>query len=213
MIRPPIPARLGAFVHLYPGKLLKIINTHGTQVVDTWAFTSLPNGTTKESSFKFRYLSMCHTKSALSKLTLNANDSLLDNARQPMLTLIGDKSDSVHGLLFVVCDAHQCEQLGVKRFHDSCAYNLVTQLDKTLTSSKENLSGAITLASLATGGWTPDPLKLFMNVPMKVVGDGKGGKTSLAAPSCPGGGLCCIGSRGRMYGHHECLSDGFNIDL
>jgi uncharacterized protein YcgI (DUF1989 family) len=119
MARLPILARSGAFVRLHPGKLLKIINTHGTQMVDTWAFTSLPNDTIKESSFKFKYLSMCHTRSALSKLTLNTNDALLDNVRQPMLTLVDDTSGGVHDLLFAACDPHRYEQLGLKWFHGS----------------------------------------------------------------------------------------------
>jgi uncharacterized protein len=106
-----------------------------------------------------------------------------------MLTLVDDASGGAHDLLFTACDAHRYEQLGVKGFHDNCTKNLVTQLDKTLAFSKEmserNLSGAITSANLSTGSWTPDPLNLFMNVPVRAVGDGKGGKMSLATPSCP----------------------------
>src|SRR5208282_2298652 len=33
-----IPARRGKAVRLGKGRQLKLINTHGTQVVDTWAF-------------------------------------------------------------------------------------------------------------------------------------------------------------------------------
>jgi uncharacterized protein YcgI (DUF1989 family) len=58
--------------------------------------------------------------------------------------------------------------------------------------SEGSLSGAITSASLATGSWTPDPLNLFMNMPVKALGDGKGGKTCLAAPSCPKGGYVVL---------------------
>ena len=34
-----IPARHGLAIPLKAGETLKIINTHGTQVIDTWAFT------------------------------------------------------------------------------------------------------------------------------------------------------------------------------
>ena len=196
MARLPIPARSGAFAHLHPGQLLKIINTHGAQVVDTWAFAVLPNGSINEYSFQFRYLSMCHTRSALAKLTLSTNDTLLDNARQPMLTLVEDTSGGVHDLLFAACDSHRYEQLGVKGFHESCADNLQKQLDEALNSfrvmSNGFLSGAVASAGLVTDRWTPDPLNLFMNVAVKAAEDGKGGSVSLAAPSCPRGGYVVL---------------------
>ncbi len=184
---------------MQPGQLFKIINTHGTQVVDTWAFTILRNASIKYSSFQFRYLSMCHTRSALSRLTLHTNDTLLDNAREPMLTLVEDTSGGVHDLLFAACDSHRYDQLGVKGFHDSCANNLGTQLGGALKSFGENpnrlLSGAIASASLITDTWTPDPLNLFMNIPVEVVEDGHGGKTRLAAPNCPKGGYVVLKSK------------------
>ena len=35
-----IPARRGVAVHVGKGQKIKIINTHGNQVVDFWAFNS-----------------------------------------------------------------------------------------------------------------------------------------------------------------------------
>jgi hypothetical protein len=44
-----IPARRGAYVHLKPGQKLKMINTHGNQVIDFWAF-SFPAASTLTST-------------------------------------------------------------------------------------------------------------------------------------------------------------------
>jgi len=142
--------------------------------------------------------SLCHTRTALSKLTLGVNDTLRDNARQPVLTLVEDTSEGVHDLLFAACDRHRYQQPGVEGFHESCADNLLKQLDEALSSframSKGFLSGVVASAGLATDRWTPDPLNLFMNVPVKAAEDGKGGKMSLAAPSCPKGGYIVLGA-------------------
>ena len=35
-----IPARRGAAARVTAGQRVKVINTHGTQVVDTWAFSA-----------------------------------------------------------------------------------------------------------------------------------------------------------------------------
>ena len=36
-----IPARRGTAVHIAKGQSVKVINTHGEQVVDTWAFNTV----------------------------------------------------------------------------------------------------------------------------------------------------------------------------
>ncbi|CAM6125683.1 unnamed protein product [Calypogeia fissa] len=171
MARVPIPARSGAFVNLKPGQRLKIVNTHGTQVVDTWALSALADdyhATTATS--RSRYLSMCHTRTALGKLSVATNDILRDNIREPMLKLIEDTSGGVHDLLFAACDAHRYAQLGV--------------------DGKAGRKGSRSIGLLDT--WIPDPLNLFMNVPVTAVEAGKGGKVSLAAPTCPIGGYVVL---------------------
>src|ERR1035438_9805767 len=71
-----IPAREGRAVKVGRGQALKIINTFGHQVVDFWAFDARDLGI---------YLSMEHTRAALSRLTPRAGDLLVDNWREPML--------------------------------------------------------------------------------------------------------------------------------
>ena len=39
-----IPARQGRAVRLAKGQRIKLINTHGSQVVDTWAFNAADLG-------------------------------------------------------------------------------------------------------------------------------------------------------------------------
>lgn len=51
-----IPARQGKALHLKKGQFIRVINTHGSQVVDTWAF--------KEDDLN-ELMSMEHTRSAI----------------------------------------------------------------------------------------------------------------------------------------------------
>ena len=202
-----IPARSGAFAHLQPGQRLKISNPHGTQVVDTWAFTTIiPDGSssslTKRDVFNFKNLSMIHTRSALAKLTLAANDALRDNEREPLLTLTEDTCGGVHCMLFAACDRHRYRQLGAEG-HDSCGDNLKTELGKvaSLLSEEETESAAAdrglgtALASASNAseqGWLPDPVNLFMNLSVAALEEGRGGALRLAAPVCPRGGYVVL---------------------
>lgn len=54
-----VPARHGRAVALAAGQILEVINTHGTQVVDTWAFAA---GDPAE------FMSMAHTRSVNSRI-------------------------------------------------------------------------------------------------------------------------------------------------
>ncbi len=54
-----IPARRGVAVHICKGEKVKIINTHGNQVVDFWAFNSEHSG---------EFMSMEHCRVGLGRL-------------------------------------------------------------------------------------------------------------------------------------------------
>ena len=189
-----IPGRSGAFAHLQPGQKVKISNPHGNQVVDTWAFATVANGANREV-FNFKHLSMIHTRSALAKLTLAPNDILRDNEREPMLTLTEDTCGGAHCMLFAACDKHRYRQLGVEG-HDSCGDNLKQELSKAAslfqTSAAEGLGPALTSASRASQGWLPDPVNLFMNLPVTALEGGMGGNLRLADPKCPEGGYVVL---------------------
>lgn len=115
-----IPARCGHAVRLACGREIKVINTHGRQVVDTWAFASDDPG---------EFMSMEHTRSCLERLGPAVGDSLYSNQRRPILTLVEDTSPGVHDTLLSACDAERYRLLGHEGSHDNCADNLIGVLD------------------------------------------------------------------------------------
>jgi hypothetical protein len=136
-----IPARSGVAVELAEGATIKVINTHGHQVVDTWAFN---RDDMAES------MSMEHSRASLLKLVPQAGDTLITNRRRAILTVIEDTTAGVHDTLIAACDKHRYRQLGVEGHHDNCTDNLTLALARL---------GLKTLD-------TPCPLNLFMNVPV-----------------------------------------------
>jgi uncharacterized protein len=136
-----IPARRGKAVHLRRGQTVRVINTTGQQVVDTWAFRA---GDIAE------FMSMEHSRVAIERVIPGIGDALVTNRRRPILTLVEDTSGGVHDTLFAACDRWRYEVLGCKEYHDNCSDNL-----------------AAGLAGLGlTPPETPAPLNLFMNIPV-----------------------------------------------
>jgi uncharacterized protein YcgI (DUF1989 family) len=78
-----IPARKGKAAFLDKGQRIKVINTHGQQVIDTWAFnrTDLTE-----------FMSMEHSRTALSRIMARVGDSMVTNRRRPILALTEDTS-------------------------------------------------------------------------------------------------------------------------
>ena len=74
-----IPARRGAAARVAAGQRVKVINTHGTQVVDTWAFSA---GDVNE------WMSMEASRAWFLKLRAAVGDAFLSNQRRPILTLV-----------------------------------------------------------------------------------------------------------------------------
>ncbi|KAJ4253445.1 hypothetical protein NW762_010603 [Fusarium torreyae] len=139
---PQLLARRSAAVQLKKGQHLQVINTHGKQVVDFWAFNP------KDSH---DYLSMSHTRATLSSISLRKGDKLYSSRRKPIFTLIKDTTPGIHDLLFPACDAERYRMLGAVGYHDSCHDNMHKGL-KDFPEIK------------VTDDWVPDPLNLFMNV-------------------------------------------------
>lgn len=140
-----LAARSGVALRLAQGERLRIINTHGTQVVDFWAF--VPDGPAEQ-------LSMSHSRNAWYRLSPRAGDPLLTDRRNTMLTLVEDRSPGIHDTLIPCCDATRYAQLGHPG-HASCA---------------ENFAAAISALGVAGPELPPAPLNLFMNVPMRANG-------------------------------------------
>jgi len=140
-----IPARKGVAARVQEGQVVTIINTHGSQVVDTWAFSA---GDMTE------FMSMEHSRGAMLRVNPRLGDTLRSNRRRPMLTVVRDTSGGVHDTLIAACDRYRYEQLGHVGHHDNCT---------------DNLAAALAALGLAPSE-TPSPLNLFMNIPID--GDG-----------------------------------------
>src|SRR4029077_2019195 len=126
---------------LRKGQRLKVINTTGQQVVDTWAFNA-------EDMREF--MSMEHSRVAIGRIIPAIGDALVTNRRRPILTLIEDTSGGIHDTLFAACDRWRYEMLGCTEYHDNCTDNLTAALAQLSLMPPE----------------TPAPLNLFMNIPV-----------------------------------------------
>lgn len=140
-----IPARSGRAVPLKAGQSIKIINTHGHQVVDTWAFNAHDLN---------EFMSMEHMRAFINRIRPKTGDKLVTNKRRPILTLVEDTSPGIHDTFIAACDIYRFQGLGCTEYHDNCADNL--------------------RAGMAGIGLTPpevpSPLNLWMNIPIN--GDG-----------------------------------------
>ena len=110
---------------------------------------------------------MAQSRQKLGKIRLSIDDTLLDTKRRPMMTLVEDTSSGVHDMLYPPCDAAryaEADQDG----HDSCAGNLRTALRDAQDSKLvgEGSPVAELEQCMEKWGWTPEPLNLFMNVPL-----------------------------------------------
>jgi uncharacterized protein len=140
-----LPARHGRGVRVDRGASVKVINTHGSQVVDTWAFTL---------SDPRQYSSMDHTRSVNSNIFANRGTMIVSDLREPMLLLSEDTSPGRHDTLLCPCSSPVYRELGWTGHHRSCA---------------DNLHEALSEFDMALS-FTPASLNLFMNVPVAADG-------------------------------------------
>ena len=136
-----IPARRGKAMRLAAGQSVKVINTFGQQVVDTWAFAATDIR---------EFMSMEHTRIAIGRIIPKIGDPLVTNRRRPLLTLTEDTSGGIHDTLIAACDRWRYELLGCVGYHDNCTDNLAAGLAELGLAPPE----------------TPSPLNLFMNIPV-----------------------------------------------
>lgn len=141
-----VPARKGLAIKIAKGQSFSVVNTHGTQVVDTWAFNAADIA---------EFMSMEHTRAGLRRLCARTGDAYLTNKRRPILTVTDDTSPGRHDTLVAACDVHRYHQLGHEGHHDNCTENLADALKALGLKATE----------------TPAPLNLFMNIPWELNGD------------------------------------------
>jgi uncharacterized protein len=136
-----IPARRGKAAILSAGQSVKVVNTFGQQVVDTWAFNLADIG---------EFMSMEHTRIAIGRIIPKVGDALVTNRRRPILRLAEDTSGGIHDTLVAACDRWRYELLGCPTYHDNCTDNLAAAMGELDLAPPE----------------TPSPLNLFMNIPV-----------------------------------------------
>ena len=140
-----IPARSGKAGVVQRDQRVKVINTHGQQVVDTWAFSSAD---------LTEFMSMEHSRTSLGRIMPAVGQSMVTNRRRPILTVVEDTSGGVHDTLLAACDRYRYEQLGCEEYHDNCTDNLAAGLAELGLEPPE----------------TPSPWNLFMNIPVEADG-------------------------------------------
>ena len=135
-----IPARSGKATQIQKGQLIRVINTYGEQVVDTWAFNAIDVA---------EFMSMEHSRVHFLKLRPEVGDTFITNQRRPILTLLEDTSPGIHDTVVAACDENRYKLLGCTEYHQNCADNLSYGMVELGFKQPE----------------TPPPLNLFMNIP------------------------------------------------
>lgn len=136
-----VPARNGRAVRVRAGQLLTLVNPHGTQVCDLWAFNAHDLS---------EFMSMEHVRAWIDRINPRVGDPLVSNRRRPILTLLADTSPGVHDTLIAPCDLDRYRTLGVEGYHDNCA---------------DNLRLALQAIGLRTAT-VPCALNVWMNIPV-----------------------------------------------
>jgi hypothetical protein len=136
-----IPARRGKAARMRPGETVRVINTKGQQVVDTWAFNA-------EDLLEF--MSMEHSRVSLGGIIPKIGSVFVTNRRRPILNVVEDNSGGIHDTLIAACDRYRYEGLGCIGYHDNCTDNLAAALAELGLTPPE----------------VPAPLNLFMNIPV-----------------------------------------------
>ncbi|MGA2973039.1 MAG: urea carboxylase-associated family protein [Candidatus Bathyarchaeia archaeon] len=152
-----IPARHGKAVRLAKDGKLKLINTHGTQVVDTWAFNA---------DDLHEFMSMEHTRPHIGRIFPKVRDIMYTNKRRPILTFIEDTSPGIHDTVIAACDRYRYKFLNYEGYHDNCTDNLFAGMAELGLTPPE----------------VPQPLNMWMNIPV----DKDGNIQWLAPVSKPG---------------------------
>ncbi|MER9070917.1 urea carboxylase-associated family protein [Mesorhizobium sp. M0902] len=131
----------GAALTLDKGRSVKLINTFGQQVVDTWA---LNRHDTSE------YMSVEQTRRMIENLFAKTGDIFYSNRRTPMFRLTEDSSLGRHDMLCAACDRWSYKWAGFEPGHRNCEDNYYDALFRAGFDSHH----------------FPNPLNLWMNIPV-----------------------------------------------
>lgn len=137
-----VPARQGRAVRLTKGQAIRVINTHGTQVCDFWAFNA---------ANPHEFLSWEHARGAINSAMPKVGDALVTNRRRPILTFEEDTSPGIHDTIIAACDLFRYVNLGCTTYHDNCSDNM-----------------RMAMAAIGVTPFeVPQPFNLWMNIPVR----------------------------------------------
>ena len=111
----PIPPGTARGVMVKAGDLVRVVNTKGHQVVDTWAFCTAD---------PLEFLSMEHSRSATYRILFKPGDTLVSTRFRPMLTILADTSPGLHDTLHAACSAESNRFFGMASIRPNCEDNL-----------------------------------------------------------------------------------------
>jgi hypothetical protein len=130
-----------AAIRLRAGEAVQLINTHGSQVVDTWCLSAAD---------VTEYLSVEHTRRMLGRLFPKEGDPLYSNRRTALLTLERDTAGCLHDMLVACCDKWLYQFYGAPPGHANCHDNYFHALAKYGIVPER----------------VPNPINFWMNVPV-----------------------------------------------
>jgi uncharacterized protein len=142
-----VPGSHARAVRVGAGHNVRVVNTHGTQVVDFWAL---------RADAPEIAMSMQHSRIRWQNLRPHPGDEMLDEERATILTMLEDTSPGVHDTVIAACDPFRYEQLGAPPGHRSCCVNFAEALAEL---------------SISRSAPVPAPLNLFMNIPWDLDGN------------------------------------------
>ena len=109
-----IPPRQARAAFVKRRQKVKVINTHGTQVVDCWALNA---------EDMREYMSMEHCRVDLERYKPRTGDTMVTNKRRPIIKILEDTREGAHDTLLAACDRYRYEKLGCKEYHRNCTDN------------------------------------------------------------------------------------------
>ncbi len=111
----PVPPGEARAVTLEAGDVVRVVNTQGHQVVDTWAFCTAD---------PLEALSMEHSRSATYRIAFRPGDTLVSTRFRPMMTILADTSPGIHDTLHAACSAESNRFFGMESLRPNCEDNL-----------------------------------------------------------------------------------------
>ena len=114
-----VPAKGARAVRVGASRRVRVVNTEGGQVVDTWAFCSEDVA---------EHLSMAHSRSATYRIYFRVGDVLVTNRFRPILRIGEDTSPGRHDTLHAACSAESNRFFGAPSPTPNCEDNLEAAL-------------------------------------------------------------------------------------